>query len=141
MYDWLNQQFIGSVASYASHVEIAEEYKRWEQQHPGKSMFEAKNAQGHMSPRERTTARCTTLCSSRTLPGQWWRSSSSCSAASVIRLAWPKRWLKRPRKWSTSPGEIVRALAQRRDLDPDGAHAVEQVLAEQAALDHLRSIP
>jgi hypothetical protein len=40
MYDWLNQRFVGKVAGYASHVQIAEEYKRWEQQHAGERLYD-----------------------------------------------------------------------------------------------------
>jgi hypothetical protein len=41
MYDWLNQRFVGRAASYATHVQIAEEHREWEQQSPGQRLYES----------------------------------------------------------------------------------------------------
>ena len=79
-----------------------------------------------------STARSTTFCSSRTLPGQGYASSAAI-ASSVNPATWPARvFAKLVEKRLGQQRNVAPPLPQRRQLDVDHVDAVVQVLAEPA---------
>ena len=91
---------------------------------------------GRTSPRRRSVmARCTTLSSSRTFPGQW--SASSNASASRVKpstASWSS-WLHRTRKCSTSSGMSSRRARSAGTSRIAAPQAIVEVLAELAQLD------
>ncbi|MBI5548859.1 MAG: hypothetical protein HY901_33670 [Deltaproteobacteria bacterium] len=46
MYDWLNEHFVGQVASYATHAEISDELHAWESAYPGQRVYPSADVRG-----------------------------------------------------------------------------------------------
>ena len=86
-------------------------------------------------PSHKMAARSSALRSSRTLPGQWYRSSAS--RASRVRPAGgpSERFADVLQQRFAEREDVGGALPQRRDRDVEHLQPVEQVLAEVAAFD------
>ena len=81
------------------------------------------------SPQASAAARCRRFLSSRTLPGQEWASAASSASEPMPRMPAPRR-LRGGGTALDQPGDVLGAVAERRDLHRQRVEPVEQVVAE-----------